>query len=183
MSESSKKPVSQNRTTGLASMAVSTAAFVGTTSDVLPAVTFFPALALFLCGAFWFLRSNRAAHEEAERRVKRATDPRLRPNRHAEAHAMRQAQRRGEGLDRSSAAGRPTRPAPADPPRDAVPSGEALDFDPSPGEFLVETDVSFPVDVQEGDALADQLKKLSQLLEQGVLTAEEYAVAKAKLLG
>jgi hypothetical protein len=50
-------------------------------------------------------------------------------------------------------------------------------------DFVVGTDVSFPVEVQRGDALADQLRKLNLLLEQGVLTEEEYAVAKAKLLG
>ncbi len=48
---------------------------------------------------------------------------------------------------------------------------------------MVSTDVSFPIEVQSADALADPLRKLSQLLEQGVLTEEEYAVAKAKLLG
>jgi hypothetical protein len=46
----------------------------------------------------------------------------------------------------------------------------------------VATDVSFPGAVQSGDALADQLRKLNQLLGQGVLTEEEYAVAKTKLL-
>ena len=37
--------------------------------------------------------------------------------------------------------------------------------------------------VQSEDALADQLQKLSRLLERSILTEEEYAVAKAKLLG
>ena len=50
-------------------------------------------------------------------------------------------------------------------------------------DLVVTTDVSFPVEVQTGDALADQLKKLNTLMAQGVLTEEEYAVAKAKLLG
>ena len=44
-------------------------------------------------------------------------------------------------------------------------------------------DVSFPVEVQRGDALADQLLKLNKLLTQGILTEQEYAIAKAKLLG
>ena len=51
------------------------------------------------------------------------------------------------------------------------------------GEFAVTTDVSFPLEVQEHDSLADQLQKLGKLHEQGVITAEELAVAKAKLLG
>jgi hypothetical protein len=58
-----------------------------------------------------------------------------------------------------------------------------VDVEASTGEFVVDTDVSFPVEVQRGDALADQLGKLNKLLSQGVLTEEEYAVAKAKLLG
>ena len=58
-----------------------------------------------------------------------------------------------------------------------------IELDESDADFVVTTDVSFPVEVQQGDALADQLQKLNQLLSQGVLTEEEYAVAKAKLLG
>jgi len=65
---------------------------------------------------------------------------------------------------------------PAVVPRDGVEINE-LEAD-----FVVATDVSFPVAVQAGDALADPLRKLNQLLEQGVLTAEEYAVAKSKIL-
>jgi hypothetical protein len=57
-----------------------------------------------------------------------------------------------------------------------------IDFDDQERDFVVATDVSFPIEVQSGDALADQLRKLNQLLEQGILTAEEYAAAKTKLL-
>ena len=58
-----------------------------------------------------------------------------------------------------------------------------IELDESASDFVVTTDVSFPVEVQSGDALADQLRKLNELMGQGVLTEEEYAVAKAKLLG
>jgi hypothetical protein len=58
-----------------------------------------------------------------------------------------------------------------------------IDLDPSEGDLVVTQDVSFPVEVQRGDALADQLRKLNLLLTQGILTEEEYAIAKAKLLG
>jgi hypothetical protein len=61
-------------------------------------------------------------------------------------------------------------------PRDDV------EFDDQDIDLVVATDVSFPVEIQSGDALADPLRKLNQLLEPGVLTEEEYAVAKAKLL-
>ena len=63
-----------------------------------------------------------------------------------------------------------------------TPASDAIEIDDQDGDFEVATDVSFPVEVQTGDALADQLKKLNQLMAQGVLTEEEYAVAKAKLL-
>lgn len=57
-----------------------------------------------------------------------------------------------------------------------------LDVPASVGPLDIRTDVSFPIEIQESDALADQLGKLNQLLEQSVLTEEEYAIAKAKLL-
>jgi len=47
----------------------------------------------------------------------------------------------------------------------------------------VATDVSFPIEIQSGDALADPLRKPSQLVEQGVLTEAESAVPKAQRLG
>ncbi len=66
---------------------------------------------------------------------------------------------------------------------DHLARGGTIEIDDQDDNFVVATDVSFPVEVQSADALADPLRKLIQLLEQGVLTAEEYAVAKAKLLG
>jgi len=66
---------------------------------------------------------------------------------------------------------------------DAHDSGaEEKERDDADAGFLVSADVSFPIEVQRGDALADQLRKLSLLLEQGVLSESEYALAKAKLL-
>ena len=50
-------------------------------------------------------------------------------------------------------------------------------------EALVDTsDVCLPLEVQTGEALADRLGKPNQLLEKSVLTEEEYALAKARLL-
>jgi hypothetical protein len=42
--------------------------------------------------------------------------------------------------------------------------------------------VSFPLEVQEQTSLADQLDKLNRLREEGIISTEEFAVAKAKLL-
>jgi len=172
--------MSDPRMTGLALMAIATSAFVGTTSNSLPPVTFFPALALFCTGAWKFLRSNHHALEEAEKRAHKAVNPVIRENRHASAHAERQAQRRGETLNSLASDENANAPDPEAASR--LSQRDEIDFEAAPGEFQVETDVSFPVEVQSGEALADQLRKLNSLLEQGILTAEEYAVAKTKLL-
>jgi hypothetical protein len=66
---------------------------------------------------------------------------------------------------------------------DHIARGGTIEIADQDDDFVVATDVSFPVEVQSADALADQLRKLIQLLEQRVLTEEEYAVSKAKLLG
>lgn len=60
---------------------------------------------------------------------------------------------------------------------------EHIAIDNQNHDFVVATNVSFPIEIQSGDALADPLRKPSQLVEQGVLTEEESAVAKAKRLG
>ncbi|MCP5043762.1 MAG: SHOCT domain-containing protein [bacterium] len=44
------------------------------------------------------------------------------------------------------------------------------------------SDVSFPIEVQQQDSLADQIRKLQQLREDGIISDEEMATAKAKLL-
>ena len=178
--------MSDSRTTGLMLMGISIAAFLGTTSNSLPSATFFPALALFALGAFKFMKSNHEALEKAEDRAHRAVNPVIRENRHAQAHAERQAQRQGAALSHSGAfennAENNANPV-ASQDAERVTRGDYIEIDDQDDDFVVGTDVSFPVSIQSGDALADQLRKLNQLLEQGVLTAEEYAVAKAKLLG
>ena len=173
--------MSDPRVTGLVLMAISSAAFIGTTSHALPSVTFFPALALFGAGAVKFLRSNHVALEKAEQRVHRTINPVIRENRHAEAHAERQAGRQGAALSHAGEF-ESSRGSGLELAKSVSAECESISIDEQDGDFVVATDVSFPVEVQSGDALADQLRKLNQLLEQGVLTAEEYAVAKNKVL-
>ncbi|MFK7896763.1 MAG: SHOCT domain-containing protein [Myxococcota bacterium] len=170
--------MSDPRVTGLMLMGLSIAAFMGTTSGNLPSVTFFPALVLFGLGAIKFLRTNREAMGAAEEKTKQKLNPVIRQNLHAHAHAERQSSRRGAGLQDINA-------AMGDRPRasQAVPLLNAIEIDESDESLELDSDVSFPVELQQGDKLADQLSKLSTLLEQGVLSAEEYAVAKTKLLG
>lgn len=177
--------MSDPRLTGLTLMGLAVAAFLGTTTEDLPAVTFFPALALFGIGAIKFLKSNSEAMARAEKQIERRVNPVIRENVHAQAQAERAAARRGGALnalsqdDAERAAALASGRAPEQAVRaDAIElGGEDADED-----LVVTTDVSFPVEVQQGDALADQLRKLNTLMAQGVLTEEEYAVAKAKLL-
>lgn len=179
--------MSDSRIFGLVLMGISIATFLGTTAQVLPSVTFFPALLIFALGAIKFMKANSVELAKAERRVERRIEPTIREDRHLQAHAERLAARRGGALsalnaddeDPETAARRASGRLPDAP----LPTAEPIDIGGDDAEFVVTTDVSFPVEVQTGDALADQLKKLNQLMAQGVLTEEEYAVAKAKLLG
>lgn len=175
--------MSDGRSTGLILMGLAVAAFLGSTSDVLPAVTFFPALALFAVGALQFFKSSRKALAEAEQRTQAKLHPVIRENRSVQASAERMALRRGAALNELNAA-LPTPPtATPRPTRGLRVEPAAIDLDTPEADLVVTPDVSFPVEVQRGDALADQLLKLNKLLTQGILTEQEYAIAKAKLLG
>ncbi|MBY0401041.1 SHOCT domain-containing protein [Myxococcota bacterium] len=186
--------MSSGQMTGFVLMGLAVAAFLGSTSDLLPPETFFPALALFAVGAVRFMRSSREALAEADRRTQAMLRPTIRENRSALAQAERQAQRRGaalsalnaeEGLGTGSAAaaGRNGAVPSQRPGSPARPAEEIELLELHDEELEVTPDVSFPVEIQRGDALADQLRKLNQLLVQGILTEQEYAIAKAKLLG
>lgn len=171
--------MSDPRVTGLMLMGISIAAFMGTTRGDLPSLTFFPALILFGLGAIKFLRTNREAMDVSEKKTKERLNPVIRENRHAEALAERQANRRGAGLQDIGSAMDDDRRAPST--VDFTTLG-AIEIDESEETLELGSDVSYPIELQQGDALADQLRKLSALLSQGVLSPEEYAVAKSKLL-
>ena len=59
---------------------------------------------------------------------------------------------------------------------DSVPSDES---DP---DSKVSEDVSFPIEVQERALIADDLRKLVRLFEDGLINEQEFDAAKAKLL-
>ncbi len=121
------------------------------------------------------------AAEERGHRAVNPVNPIIRENRHAQAHAQRQAERQGSALSHFDDCARNANSIASTVPGYIAP-GESIEVGDPDNELVVATDVSFPVADQTGNALADQLGKLNQLLEQGVLTAEEYAVAKTKLL-
>jgi hypothetical protein len=178
--------MSDPRIMGLLLMTLATLAFLGTTSQTLPAATFFPALVLFAIGAFKFLKSNSLEMAKAEKRVERRVNPALRQNQFAQEYAERLATMRGNPLMAAAdpaaleQAEREARLASGR--RPAEPQDHAIEIDDQEDDFVVATDVSFPVEVQASDVLVDELRKLNWLMSQGVLTEEEYAVAKAKLL-
>jgi len=53
--------------------------------------------------------------------------------------------------------------------------------DAEDSDFVVSTDVSFPLEIQEQGSIADQLEKLRKLHEGGIINDEELSIAKAKL--
>ncbi len=49
-------------------------------------------------------------------------------------------------------------------------------------KFEISEDVSFLIEVQQSNSLAEQIQQLQRLCDDGIITQEELSVAKAKLL-
>jgi hypothetical protein len=179
-----------SRLHGLLLMGTGALVFLGTSAQWLPAEAFFPAVAVCLLGLVVFMKGNRKATELADQRLRRALDPDIR-NQTAERFATRQADVDGRSLGSISERGVPGGAAPksrrpvAQVDRDEIVLDEVEASGRKPGQeadFVVTTDVSFPVELQESRSLAEQLEKLQRLCEDGVITVEEFSIAKAKLL-
>jgi hypothetical protein len=176
-----------SRSTGLAVMGAGLGLFAGTNAQILPAGAFFPALGLCCVGIFIFVRANRVATDDAEERTRRALNPELR-NQTMEQFAERQARTDGqllESLDsRDVHATAAQAVAGNQVNEDEIVLYEVDDEQAISGadEFMVTTDVSFPLEIQEQSSLADQLQKLQRLREQEIISSEEFTIAKAKLL-
>ncbi len=134
----------------MALMAVSIAAFLGTTSDQLPPMTFFPALVLFAAGALKFLRTNHVVLEKAEKQTQRVLNPVLPENQQVRGHAERQAARRGSTLNHCGEEDVNASPTWPTNQQDYSP-GEKIELDDQEDDFVVATDVSFPI-----EALSDR---------------------------
>ena len=178
---------SRSRSTGLALMGLGMLVFIGTNSHSLPAIAFWPALIAFLAGAVMFMRGNRVATEIAEKRAMQALNPKL-GNKAGDQLATRQAQIDGTALADLGARDRPSKAsvpiATEQLQEDEIVLYEVGAAEPTTGDedFVVTTDVSYSVEMQEQGSLAEQLEKLQRLKTQGILSEEEFSIAKAKLL-
>jgi hypothetical protein len=193
------------RKVGLALIFLGVVVLLGNTTEALPPEAFFAGLLLYPIGGYLFFTGSREAIQQAEMRAARIRAPRLR-NETAEKHAGKQKANidANGSVDSQMAAmagpaetsSQPTQPAkddvtnqlraePASMPtsQNAVAS-PAMDTGEAADENLkVSSDVSFPVEVQQHDQLADQILKLQKLKEDGIISDDEMATAKAKLLG
>ncbi|MDP6980915.1 MAG: hypothetical protein QF570_20325 [Myxococcota bacterium] len=179
----------QPRKLGLALILLGTVVLLGNTTETLPPEAFFAGLFMYPIGGYLFFTGSRAAINQAENRAARIRQPKLK-NETAEAFAERQRRNIEEHGSVDSRV-RALREQPAE--RVAAPSPEpetleldTLELDTGLGEeedFAVATDVSFPIEVQQRDSLAEQLMKLQKLRDDGIISDDEMAIAKAKLLG
>jgi len=177
-----------SRTSGLLLMAAGAGTFAGTTAQLLPAIVFFPGLVLCGLGVVVFIKGNRVAVEAAEERTQAALNPKIR-NQTMEDFAARQAQTDGNVIQ--ALGDLEVRSATAEAAHveqqvegDEIVLYEVDDTEAEAGDsgFVVSTNVSFPVEVQEQRSLADQLQKLDRLHRDGIIDDDEFAIAKAKLL-
>ncbi len=176
----------QPRTVGLALILLGTVVLLGNTTETLPPEAFFAGLVMYPLGGFLFFKGSRAAIQRAEERAAKIRAPHLRNERaeHQAAQQMRNIERNGavdtqvRSLQSAPAA------APSAPLQSKAPDSYEIDHDlgEEDSDLAVTSDVSFPIEVQQQDSLADQIRKLQQLREDGIISDEEMATAKAKLL-
>ncbi len=179
------------RTVGLSLIFLGVVVLLGNTTEALPPEAFFAGLLLYPIGGYLFFKGSREAINKAEVRAARIRAPQLK-NKTAEKYAASQKSNieahgsvdslsRGLTRDRASV-------VTTNPPQEVeVQELMLCELEPSfdandAGDFAVTSDVSFPLEIQEQDSLADQIAKLQKLREDGIISDEEMATAKAKLL-
>ena len=188
--------MSNPRLTGLLLLLTGVLTLVGNTMDILPPQSFWAGLLTYPIGGYLFFMGSRQSFANAEQRTARALNPRIK-NAQGEAFARQQerhivnphasgsdVQVSIEGFDDEPSAWTAGTPAEATTSQQ-VPRREVVLHDDEVSaeeEFSVASDVSFPNEGSEPMSIADQLEKLSKLQQQGVISAEELAIAKAKLL-
>lgn len=179
------------RKVGLALICLGVVVLLGNTTEALPPEAFFAGLVLYPIGGYLFFKGSREAIKQAELRAARIRAPRLK-NETAEKYA---AQQKSNIEAHGSVDAQVLTQSP--PPAKAVVTSQTrgggelalheleVDAGPAAGEeddFAVTSDVSFPIEVQERDSLAEQIMKLQKLREDGIISDDEMATAKTKLL-
>lgn len=173
--------MNDDRRKGSLLLLTSTVVFTASAQDLIPAVAFFIGIGLAPFGAFLFMKGNRQAAEDFERRL----NPVLK-NEAALKNAGNQALRNLD-LDarRRHVAHSVTENQVLDGELLLCDISESLEIaEEKEGDYnmKIEPDVSFPVEVQERSSLADQLEKIRRLAADGVLSQEEFEAAKTRIL-
>ncbi|MGH0036404.1 MAG: SHOCT domain-containing protein [Myxococcota bacterium] len=181
-----------SRVGGLLFIGIGAGIFGGINGELLPPELVWVGLALAGFGFFRFMKANRKAMRVEERRLEQALHPRI-DLKQAKAYNERMA-RRAEELGVSAAGPRERQAAisiadavadeTTDETTDELVLYEVDDAEATPvaEDFKISSDVSFPVEVQESRNLSEEIARLRRLHEDGVITAEEFHIAKAKLL-
>jgi hypothetical protein len=159
--------MSRPRTTGLLLLLTGVLVLMGNTMDVLPPEAFWAGLMTYPIGGYLFFVGSRQAPTKFEPRHAKPRQPLgnapVRPEQPAPESRIVESLRR---------------------PPQTLSIGE-----PKPDTLALyeidgpESDEDAPPVGEQQGGIADQLEKLSKLAQQGTISAEEYAAAKAKLLG
>jgi hypothetical protein len=181
--------MTNQRVAGLAFLLIGVLTLLGNTMDVLPAEAFWVGLIAYPIGGYLLFASSSKAIQKVEHRTSRSLDPTIQ-NERSRAYAEQQARNLSKAPDSIKERVQHARAQRAQAShREQVLKDElvlyevdAAEATTSEGDFTVSTDVSFPLELQEQTSLAEQLDKLHRLQEEGIITAEEFAAAKTKLL-
>lgn len=173
------------RKSGILLMLGAVLVFVGINYELAPPDLIWSGLLMAPLGLLLFMKGNREVLEAAERRAAKISNPTIRSVT-ADAFADRQAAQIAErgAVDNQLRAPQP----PPTRPNDEVAlveepaSAPMADDGNSDDQFQISSDVSFPVEVQERTLLADEIRKLQWLRDDGIIDEQEFAAAKAKLL-
>lgn len=177
--------MNEPRKVGLALILAGVLVLLGNTTETLPPEAFFFGLILYPIGGYLFFKGSREAIQKAEVRAAKIRAPKLK-NETAEKYAQNLAdniQAHGS-VDSQVHAKRTPKVSNAADPDELVLYELDADLDgQTEDNFSVTSDVSFPLEVQEQDSLAEQIMKLQKLREDGIISEAEMSTAKAKLLG
>jgi hypothetical protein len=160
----------------------------GNTTEALPPERFFAGLFLYPVGGDLFFKGSRQAINRTEVRVATLRAPKLK-NESAERFAQQQRSTLDAHGSVEARIRKRKQKAPDANRESKFPlSSDKLflldaDFFKDEEDSSVSSYVSFALEVQEHDSLADQIMKLQKLGEDGIISDDEITVAKSKLLG